>query len=74
MPTSPNTLGFSSYSQKQEEIQRRKKIAELLMQQSMSPMEQQQAPGIVVPVSPLQAVAKLVQGYSAGAHERKAKE
>jgi len=71
---SSDTLGFSGYSQDLEAIKRRRKLAEMLIAQSMQPMEQQQAPGIVVPVSPFQGIAKLVQAYAGGRGAEKADE
>jgi len=52
---------YSTTQQELESVKRRRKLAEMLMAQSMQPIEQQQAPGIVVPVSPLQGLAKMLQ-------------
>lgn len=50
----------------EEAIKRRRKIAEMLMQQSAAPMEtNQMAGGYVVPVSKLAPVAKILQAYLA---------
>jgi hypothetical protein len=64
----PNVDLFSPYTQEQAAIDRRRKMAELLQQQSMQPMDTNQtAGGWVIPTSPFASLAKLLQGYSAGA-------
>jgi len=54
------------------EIERRKALAGALQQQSMQPIEQQQAGGWTIPINPLQGAAKLAQGYVAGMAGNKA--
>lgn len=60
-----------SLEQEQATIQRRQRIAEMLMRQGAEPMEtNQMAGGYVVPVSPLASVAKVAQQL-AGAYTAK---
>lgn len=54
------------YSANLSEIERRKELAKMLQAQSMAPIEQQTAGGYVVPIHPLQGVAKMAQAYLAG--------
>lgn len=61
------TVNFQAptdYSAEQEKIARSRKYAELMQQQSMQPLESQTAGGWVVPINPLQGMAKLLQAYS----------
>lgn len=55
--------GLNEYGAEAEDIARRRRYAEMLQQQSMSPLESQTAGGWVIPVSPLQGLAKMVQAY-----------
>ena len=52
------------YAADQADIERRRRYADMLRQQSMQPLESQTAGGWVIPTSPLQGIAKLVQAYS----------
>lgn len=61
-----NVNTFTDYGAEQQEIDRRRKMAELLAQQSMQPIEVQPN----VPVSWTQGLAKLLQGYGAGREEK----
>ena len=72
MPTT--ALGYSPYAAEQATIERRRKLAELLQQQSMQPIEQQTAGGRVVPISPFQGIAKMLQAYSAAQGTQRADE
>ena len=56
---------FSPYGAEAGEIDRRQKYAELLRQQSMEPLQSQSAGGYVIPTSPFQGMAKLLQAYTA---------
>ena len=56
---------FSPYGVEAGEIDRRQKYAELLRQQSMEPLQSQSAGGYVIPTSPFQGMAKLLQAYTA---------
>lgn len=50
-----------------EELKRRQRMAELMQQEAMQPLESQVAPGgMVVPTSPVLGLAKLLQGYMSG--------
>lgn len=53
-----------------EAIKQRRKMAELLSQQAQQPIEMPQMPG--VRISPIQGLAKLLQGYIAGKSLKKA--
>lgn len=53
-----------------EAIQKRRKMAELLMQQAQQPLEMPQTPG--VRIKPLSGIAKLLQSYTAGKKLEKA--
>lgn len=69
----PNVQLFNDYSTDQAAIDRRRKMAEMLQAQSATPLEtNNMAGGWVIPVSPFQGAAKILQGYSAGAAMRKA--
>lgn len=56
----------------EQELDRRRKLAEALRAQSSSPIDQQTAGGMVVPISPVQGLAKLLQSYKAGQIEKDA--
>jgi hypothetical protein len=45
---------------------RRRRLAEMMGQGAMEPIQTQTAGGMAVPVSPMQALAKVMQGYMAG--------
>ena len=62
----PNVQLFNEYSAEDQAIARRRKMAEMLQQQSMTPLESQTAGGWVVPTSPMAGLAKLLQGYTSG--------
>lgn len=54
----------TEYDTENESIARRQKYAEMLRQQSLDPLQtNQMAGGYVVPVSPVQGIAKLLQAY-----------
>lgn len=55
--------GFTDFGAESQEIERRRKYAEMLRQQSMEPIQQQTAGGWVVPISPFQGAGKLAQAY-----------
>ena len=55
-----------------EAIQKRRKLAELLMQQAQQPMDMPQMAG--VRVSPISGLAKLLQTYTAGKNLKKSEE
>lgn len=47
----------------QARILRRRKIAQMMQERALDPIKQQQAGGYVVPTHPLEAIAKVMQGY-----------
>jgi hypothetical protein len=59
-----NNSGFSDFDVDAQEIEQRRKYAEMLRQQSMDPVQSQMAGGWVIPTSPFQGAAKLLQAYS----------
>lgn len=63
----------TDYQTEAQAIERRRRMAELLQQQSMQPLDTNQtAGGYVVPVSWTQGLAKALQGYQGGSEMRKA--
>ena len=52
------------YSQQAADLNRRQKMAEMLQQQSMEPLQQQSAGGMVIPLNPLAGLAKVLQSYT----------
>lgn len=74
----PQTVSFTSpgfdYSADVAAIERQRRLAEALQAQSMQPLETQTAGGWVVPISPLQGAAKIVQGYGAQITQKRADE
>ena len=64
MATSRTINTFTDYSAAQQDIERRRRMAEMLQQQGMQPIEQQTAGGYVVPTSWTQGLAKMLQGYA----------
>lgn len=70
-----NNISFTDpYAADQAEIQRRRALAQALQGQSMSPIEEQRGGRFVVPISPLQGLAKLAQAYAGGEMQRKSYE
>ena len=61
---------FTDYGAQSQDIERKRRMAELLQQQSMQPIETQTG----VPISWTQGLAKLLQGYNAGQGMRTAAE
>jgi hypothetical protein len=60
-----NVSMFSPYQADQDKIDRQRRMAELLQQQSMQPIETASSGGIQAPISPFQGLAKMLQAYSA---------
>src|SRR3990167_1665682 len=70
-----SNVGFTDpYAAEASQIERRRALAGVLQQQSMQPIEQQQAGGWTVPISPWQGAAKMAQAYAAALGGRKADE
>jgi hypothetical protein len=65
-------INLSPYTAESQAIAQRMKMAELLGQQAMQPYEMPQQPG--ARISPYSGLAKILQGYTAGAMQRKALE
>jgi hypothetical protein len=62
-------INLSPYTAEQQAMDRRRKMAEALQQQAMSPIEMPTMPGVAV--SPYAGLAKLLQGYIAGKNIQK---
>lgn len=59
-----NTISMMPFDAAQAEIERRRRMAQMLQEQAMAPLESQVAPGgMVVPTSPVLGLAKLLQTY-----------
>ena len=63
-------VNLSPYTAQAAQIEQRRKMAEMLSQQAMQPMENQMAGGYVIPTSPFAGLAKVLQSY-AGAKGQK---
>ena len=62
-------INLSPYTAEQQAMDRRRKMAEALQQQAMSPIDMPTMPGVAV--SPYAGLAKLLQGYIAGKNIQK---
>lgn len=62
--SSVSNVGFNDYTADQADIDRRRQYAQALTNQSQTPMETQTAGGWVLPNSPTQGLAKMLQAYS----------
>ena len=65
-------INLSPYTAESQAIAQRMKMAELLNQQAMQPLEMPQVAG--ARISPYAGLAKMLQGYTAGVGQRKALE
>lgn len=74
MANNISPVGFSDYAADAADIERRRKYAEMLREQSMEPLQTQMAGGWAVPISPTQGLAKLLQGYQSGQAAKRADE
>jgi len=63
MANGVSQVGFSDYAAEQQEIDRRKMLAQKLQEQSIQPQETQMAGGWAIPQSWTQGLAKALQGY-----------
>jgi hypothetical protein len=63
-------VNFTPYDQQLAEVQRRQRLADLMQQQAMAPIDVPQTGRLVTPVSPVLGLAKLLQGYMAGKAQR----
>ena len=64
------------YWLQQQEIERRRRIAEALQAQSMEPLQAPPTPtgGFAVPISPMQGFAKIAQALAGGYGQKRARE
>lgn len=67
-------MGPTDFTAEQADIDRRRKYAEALRQQSMQPLETQTAGGWAIPISPTQGIAKLLSAYVGKKGETRATE
>lgn len=76
MPLTP--VNFSSpgydYSADLEAIQQRKALADALMRQAQDPLQTQMMGQVAIPISPVQGLAKLAQGWASGEQRKSANE
>lgn len=63
MANNVSTVSFGDYSSEQQDIERRRKMAEALQQQSMQPINNPMSGGYVTPISWTQGLAKMLQAY-----------
>jgi hypothetical protein len=62
-----NLKQFQTYDEQTADLQRRQRMAQMLQEQAMAPLESQVAPGgMVVPTSPLLGLSKMLQAYIGG--------
>jgi len=64
MATQNPSFGFTDYGTESADIERRRKYAEMLREQSMQPLEGGMAGGWAIPISPTQGLAKALQAYA----------
>lgn len=67
-------MATQMYQDDSEDIARKQALANMLRQQSMEGIETQSVGGIPTPISPLQGLAKMFQGYQGGKLERETKQ
>ena len=63
MANNVSNVSFSDYSAEQQDIERRRRMAEALQQQSMQPINNPMSGGYVTPISWTQGLAKMLQAY-----------
>jgi hypothetical protein len=64
-------FNFTPYDEQMAELQRRQKLADLMQQQAIQPLETPQSGGrMIAKVSPLAGLAKMLQAYASGAQSR----
>ena len=63
MPSYIKNVNVSPYAADETEIARKQKLAQLLQQQSMEPLQAPQGGAFASPISPLQVLAKGLQAY-----------
>jgi hypothetical protein len=62
------------YGADQMEIQRRQRLAQMLQEQSMQPIQSQGGGRLQAPISPFQVAGQLMKGYTSGKISREAEE
>jgi len=70
--TIKNINTFTDYGVEAQDIERRRKMAEMFQQQALQPIEQTTAGGYVTPISWTQGLAKALQGYAGMKGQEKA--
>lgn len=66
----PNTFVATNYDTQAADLQRRQKLADLLQQQSMEPVDVPTYQGIQAQIAPSQILAKILGGYSANKQQQ----
>jgi len=66
------TQGFN-YDTESEDLAQRQRIADAMLNGSLSPLEAQSVGGMAAPISPLSVLAKMLQGYGASKERDKIK-
>ncbi len=75
MANSITNVGFSDYTSEQADIERRRKMAELLQQQGQTPMgPTESVGGWAIQKSPLEGLGKMLQSYSGAKGQKQATE
>ncbi len=75
MANSVTNVGFSDYTSEQADIERRRKMAELLQQQGQTPMgPTESVGGWAIQKSPLEGLGKMLQSYSGARGQKQATE
>ena len=69
-----NNINLSPYSVEQADIERRRRLAEALTQQSMQPQQTEMVGGWAIPQSPLQGLSRMAQALAGNMGSKKADE
>lgn len=67
-------VSLTNYASQTAEAARARRVAQMLQEQAMAPIEEQTVNGAPVPISPYQGLAKLLSAYVSNRKERKADE
>ena len=73
MPSYISNVNMSPYGADEEEIRRKQKLAQMLQQQSLEPLQAPQGGAFASPISPLHVLAKGLQAYKGKQAETEAK-
>ena len=68
-----SNVNVSPYGSEEQEISRKKKLAQMLQEQSMEPLQAPQGGAFASPISPLQVLAKGLQAYKGKQADTEAK-